>query len=1070
MSEELNQRDLINNPEKIGKFDFRNIGSTSLLQLKKAGIIHGKDYNGFEKRKPDAIISIPEVVKSKIKTTLGIVENKSTTQFKTKKQKEAALQQGLEVAQVLEAKFVVLTDTVDTIWVNAKNGKCILDEKGREIKTPFDPKNPDLAKLIEKIIESVDEHNSQLIEPRLKDPTKLAKSIWQDLWMAAGATPENCLYSFVELFIFKYLSDLKVLPNHLSYDNLMSIYKSNDDAEETLNYYAGTIRKEIKKLFKSSEKDNTTIINGTIFVSKDEEAVKGYGTVFIKILKKFGDEKEGGGELKNIDRDFKSKLFETFLKESISKKNWGQYFTPLKVVRAVAKMAQSDIKPNITMCDPACGVGKFLLEPLLINNEIEDFFPVENGVLKPKIKLIGIDKGFDKEEQKTIILAKANMLIYLSDQIRKNPGITNQFAEVFNETFELKTKNILGTLRDVNYENSIDLILTNPPYVTTGSSNLKEEISKVQELKDFYKISAMGVEGLFMEWIIRSLRPGGKAFIVVPDGIFNRQNDKNLRQFILDECLIDGIISLPLKTFFTTPKKTYILAITKKKNKAEKQTDPVFTYLVSEMGESRDIYRFDIEQNDLEKAVSLYNFFKGNKTEFDKINTDNRCKIQPIENFTPESHWSIERWWTKEEQIELGVIEEDKLTKFEEFPDIIEDIANNILSFKEEILSLSEKKKTKLEYKVFKVADLFIIKRGQSKFIKKYIDINKGEFALFSGNTVGEFARINTFDYDVPCLTWAIDGFAGYIMTHNIPFSSTSHRGILIPKDSNLNLEFIKFELEPIFRKNRKGRGSEDGKNEYTALPPFMVKDLEIKLPINPDGSFDLEAQNKIVNKIKSIQEIKSKILDYKKQIEDLNVEILKDSNFKEINIQKVFDLQDGFAFSSSLYTTNKNDIKLIRIQDVNLKSEPKEVRIPRDYQFNNKEKYLVKKDDYLLSLSGAAGFNLIKWLGEEGYLNQRITKIKLKDEFSSNLIEDYIEILITDIYQELNSLGNGQNNNLSRKNLNQINFKIPINSKGVFDLKAQKEIAEKYRKVEQIKKSISAELDKIVNIDIDYE
>ena len=204
MSEELNQRDLINNPEKIGKYDFRNIGSTSLLQLKKAGIIHGKDYKGFEKRKPDAIISIPEVVKSKVKTTLGIVENKSTSQFKTKKQKESALKQGLEVAEVLEAKFVVITDTIDTIWANAKNGELILDEKGREIKTPFDPKNPDLEKLIEKIVESVGENNSQLIEPRLKDPTKLAKSIWQDLWMAAGATPENCLYSFVELFIFKY--------------------------------------------------------------------------------------------------------------------------------------------------------------------------------------------------------------------------------------------------------------------------------------------------------------------------------------------------------------------------------------------------------------------------------------------------------------------------------------------------------------------------------------------------------------------------------------------------------------------------------------------------------------------------------------------------------------------------------------------------------------------------------------------------------------------------------------------------------------------------------------------------
>jgi hypothetical protein len=50
------------------------------------------------------------------------------------------------------------------------------------------------------------------------------------------------------------------------------------------------------------------------------------------------------------------------------------------------------------------------------------------------------------------------------------------------------------------------------------------------------------------------------------------------------------------------------------------------------------------------------------------------------------------------------------------------------------------------------------------------------------------------------------------------------------------------------------------------------------------------------------------------------------------------------------------------------------------------------------------------------------------------------------------------------------IEILIPINSKGEFDLEAQKEIAEKYRKIEQIKKSISAELDKIANIEIDYE
>ena len=66
----------------------------------------------------------------------------------------------------------------------------------------------------------------------------------------------------------------------------MNIYKSNDNAEETLNYYAGTIRKEIKNFSKVSDKDNnTTIINGTIFVSKDEGSRKRMAQFLLKFSK-----------------------------------------------------------------------------------------------------------------------------------------------------------------------------------------------------------------------------------------------------------------------------------------------------------------------------------------------------------------------------------------------------------------------------------------------------------------------------------------------------------------------------------------------------------------------------------------------------------------------------------------------------------------------------------------------------------------------------------------------------------------------------------------------------------------
>ena len=1053
MSEELLQRDLINNPEKIGKWDFRNIGNTTLNALKNAGIIPKKDYKSFERRKPDAIISAPEVVKSKTKTVIGIVENKDVSKFKTKKQKDTAIEQGLEVAQILDAKILIATDTVDTIWINVFNGEEILDEKGRVLKTRFDKTNPDIELLIEKIVDSIDKDNSQIREPRLKDPTKLAKSVWQDLWMAAGATPENCLYSFVELFIFKYLSDLGVLKGHLSYDFIMEMFEKQNE-QVVLEYYADNVRKNIKEqLFPVAPEDKTTIINGTIFVSKDEKAVQGYGTVFHKILKKFGDEKEGGGELRNIDKDFKSKLFETFLKESISKKNWGQYFTPLKVVRAIVKMAESEIKDGITICDPACGVGKFLLEPLLINNNIEDFYEVKNNKLISKIKLVGIDKGFDHEEQKTIILAKANMLIYLSDMIRKHSDIAPEFSKLFNETFELKTKNILGTLRDVSYEGTIDLILTNPPYVTTGSSNLKEEIVKSGITKN-YPTNAMGVEGLFMEWIIRALKPGGKAFVVVPDGIFNRQNDKTLRKYILDECVVDGIISLPLKTFFTTPKKTYILCITKKRNKTEKQPDPVFTYLVSEIGESRDINRFDIEQNDLNEAVDWFNQFKNAKKSF-KFN-DKRCKIQPIEKFDPETHWSVERWWSKEEQIELGIVEEDKVVKFEEFPSFLEDVANNILSFKDEVLELTQKKKSNIKLKEVFIEDLFDFPSTNSKITKEFCNLNKGNIPVYASskdeNSVLGHIQDNmpNIKYYENCLSWNRNGSVGYVFVRNHRFTTNEdHRAFIIKKEyeKSLSKEYLKEIIELTLLK--------DGFSFLNKCGLDKIKLVQILIPIDSDGNFDLMAQAEIVKKITESQSIKSKIFVYKKQIEELNVEISEECQHQEVSINNLFDFTRGRVIS-------KKD----------LRDNPGEYPV---YSSNTKENgvfgYLNSFD---FDCEGITWTTDGIYAGTTFYRNGKfsITNVcglmTVKKDFANSVYLPFVDAVLN-----FRDIATGTDNKKVMTNVilnSNITLKIPINSKGEFDLFAQQEIAEKYRKIEQIKKNISEELDKIANIEIDFE
>lgn len=404
------------------------------------------------------------------KNVIAIIEYKKPSEFNTEEKKKRAINQEIDVARKIGAYLLIATDTKESVWVNVLTGNKIKDEKGVNFKTNFDPNNEKLPDIIEKIIYSINELNDQIKPKELVNPTDLAKKIWQDIWSVSGATPENCLYTFVELFIFKYLSDLGILQGIYNFDKLYESYTENNQ-EEILTLYARTIRPKIKELFPRNIIDNTTIINGTIFVSKDQKAVKGYSTVFKKVLKKFKDY----GKLEHIDYDFKSQLFESFLKESISKKNWGQFFTPLKVVRAVVEMAKDDIKKDIKICDPACGVGKFLLEPII--TKLDQFYEIKKGKLTSNITIHGYDKGFDKDEQKTIILAKANMLIYFSDLIKENPNITTEFAQLFNNSFLLKTNSILGTLSEpVN--NEYDLILTNPPYVTSGSSNIKEEIKK----------------------------------------------------------------------------------------------------------------------------------------------------------------------------------------------------------------------------------------------------------------------------------------------------------------------------------------------------------------------------------------------------------------------------------------------------------------------------------------------------------------------------------------------------------------------------------------------------------------
>lgn len=676
MSEELLQIE----PISIGRYQYYKIGATTLSQLKKAKIIKANIPKSISNKKPDGLVVLTGgIVKA-------IIEYKQPSELNTTQKINKAIEQEIEVAKHL-CKLLIVTDGSKTFWINALNGNDIIENKSK-LKETFCVKKilkKEITKeqllylelLFDKIDHSLTKSNDIISEPKILDPSQLAKSVWQKIWINTGKEPEKCLYNVVELFVFKFLSDIGVLESH---NNFQSVYnlKTKFTHLEALKHYADRCRKDINSLFPKG-KDGTTIINGTIFVNEKGEANKSQSFLFGEVLEDFQDYDNKHGSFKYIQREFKTRLYESFLRQNAGIKLLGQYFTPRNVVRAMVEMSNASIlQKDARVCDPFCGVGGFVLETIVENKNIYSGYEPKNDIIDPSIKVVGYDKGSDeKDDERTIILAKANMLIYFSDLLVKYHSNENlkEFSEkVFNKTFTLLRTN-LGTFKQINDEN-YDLILTNPPYVTSGSSTLKKTIEDNNDLKTFYTSSGRGTESLAIEWIIKNLKRGsGQALVVVPDGLMNQ---KNMLDFIKSNCFIKGIISLPTRTFYSTPKKTYILIIEKKYDK-EIQKIPVFTYLVSEIGETRDSNRFPIEQNDLNEAVCLFNQFKGSPNNFKS--TSNRCKSVLFENFDNQKNWIVDKWWSNEDRIKLGINDEISDITEEEFYNLLFDIRKTISEF-----------------------------------------------------------------------------------------------------------------------------------------------------------------------------------------------------------------------------------------------------------------------------------------------------------------------------------------------------------------------------------------------------
>jgi type I restriction enzyme M protein len=267
--------------------------------------------------------------------------------------------------------------------------------------------------------------------------------------------------------------------------------------------------------------------------------------------------------LHNSGFDLFGAVYEEFA-NSNEKREFGEFFTRRHYTHVFSKILLRgekyfNIDQKFTVLDLACGTGGFLTEgyKVLRNNYTKsNTFGNDAKTFLEKECFYGIDS-----REENISRTKLNMFLV-------GDGHTN-----------IMDSNTLT--RDFN-KHKYDYILTNPPY---GDGTIKAETDSV---------SSKRLEVAFLIKIIKVLKIGGKACVIVPDGVLESPSLKELRNRLLDNIDITAIVSLPKFAFAPyTKEKTYALFFTKRSDQVtKKQKNGIWFYIIDNDGLANSDKRF----------------------------------------------------------------------------------------------------------------------------------------------------------------------------------------------------------------------------------------------------------------------------------------------------------------------------------------------------------------------------------------------------------------------------------------------------------------------------------------------
>lgn len=243
--------------------------------------------------------------------------------------------------------------------------------------------------------------------------------------------------------------------------------------------------------------------------------------------------------------DFYATIFEYLIKDynSNSGGKYAEYYTPHAVARIMAAILvpeeQRGKVKDVICYDPSAGSGTLLMN-------------VAHAIGENRCTIYTQDIS-----QKSSNLLRLNLI--LNNLVHSIPNVIqgNTILQPYH--------------KDGSELKRFDYIVSNPPF-KMDFSDFRDDLDTKANRERFFAgipnvpkkaVDKMAIYQLFLQHIIWSLKPGGKAAVVVPTGFITAQSgiDKKIRQKLVDEKMLSGVVSMPSNIFATTGTNVSILFI-----------------------------------------------------------------------------------------------------------------------------------------------------------------------------------------------------------------------------------------------------------------------------------------------------------------------------------------------------------------------------------------------------------------------------------------------------------------------------------------------------------------------------